>query len=212
MTGRPRTRTRILDSAAKVLRTRGYAGTKLDEIAQLSGVLAPSLYYYFESKDQLVEIVMLEGVYRNSRHIMSHVEVLGPGATALQRIEAAIKAHIVFLATGDDYSSAVARVFGELPEGMKQRVLAAYSGFHSYWRDLILAAQSSGAARTSLDPTVTRKFLIAMLDSCGSWYREGKFTPEQIAQMACDLFLRGFAEPETAEPGTGRLEESVPVN
>jgi AcrR family transcriptional regulator len=209
MKGRPRTRIRILDSAAKVLRTRGYAGTKLDEIAQLTGVLAPSLYYHFESKDQLVETVMVEGVYRNSRHIMSHVEVLGPGASELQRLEAAIKAHVVFLATGDDYSSAVARVFEELPEGMKQRVLAAYSSFHSYWRDLILAVQNSGGGRVSLDPTVTRKFLIAMLDSCGSWYREGKLSPEQIAQMACDIFLNGFATPQRNGRSGATAEASI---
>lgn len=209
MKGRPPTRTRVLDSAAKVLRTRGYAGTKLDEIAQLTGVLAPSLYYYFESKDQLVETVMVEGVYRNSRHIMAHVEGLGLAATPMQRLEAAIRSHVVFLAAGDDYSSAVARVFGELPEDMKQRVLAAYSSFHSYWRDLILAAQSSGVARADVDPSVTRKFLIAMLDSCGSWYREGKLSPEQIAQIACDLFLRGFATTQAEESREPASEPAV---
>jgi hypothetical protein len=35
--------------------------------------------------------------------------------------------------------------------------------------------------------------LIAMLDSCSSWYRPGKLGPAQIAEQAANLILHGFA-------------------
>lgn len=186
-------RTRILDSAATVLRQKGLAGAKLSEIAKGAGMLAPSIYHHFPSKDHLVEEVMMEGIYHNSRHIVARVEVLGPEAAPLVRLRAAIVAHIDFLLSGDDYSSAVARVFNDLPDEMRRRVLAAYSSFDNYWRDLIVAAQADGSASAALDPTVVRKFLIAMLDSCSSWYRPGKLAPAQIAEQAADLLLHGFA-------------------
>ncbi|MES2158912.1 MAG: TetR/AcrR family transcriptional regulator [Pseudomonadota bacterium] len=186
-------RTRILDSAATVLRQKGLAGAKLSEIAKGAGMLAPSIYHHFPSKDHLVEEVMMEGIYHNSRHIVARVEVLGPDAAPLVRLRAAIVAHIDFLLSGDDYSSAVARVFNDLPDEMRRRVLAAYSSFDNYWRDLIVAAQADGSASAALDPTVVRKFLIAMLDSCSSWYRPGKLAPAQIAEQAADLLLHGFA-------------------
>ncbi|WP_188062805.1 TetR/AcrR family transcriptional regulator [Sphingobium sp. KCTC 72723] len=186
-------RTRILDSAATVLRQKGLAGAKLSEIAKGAGMLAPSIYHHFPSKDHLVEEVMMEGIYHNSRHIVARVEVLGPQAAPLVRLRAAIVAHIDFLLSGDDYSSAVARVFDDLPDEMRRRVLAAYSSFDNYWRDLIVAAQADGSASAALDPTVVRKFLIAMLDSCSSWYRPGKLAPGQIAEQAADLLLHGFA-------------------
>ncbi|KRB85598.1 TetR family transcriptional regulator [Sphingomonas sp. Root710] len=186
-------KTRILDSAATALRQKGLAGAKLTEIAAGAGMLAPSIYHHFPSKDHLVEAVMMEGIYRNNRHIMAQVEVLGTSATAIERLKAAIEAHIGFLLTGDDYSSAVSRVFDDLPAEMKGRVLAAYSSFDNYWRDLIAAAQADGSARSRLDPTVVRKFLIAMLDSCATWYKPGKLTPAQIAEQAADLALNGFA-------------------
>lgn len=186
-------RTRILDSAATVLRQKGLAGAKLSEIAKGAGMLAPSIYHHFPSKDHLVEEVMMEGIYHNSRHIVARVEVLGPQAAPLVRLRAAIVAHIDFLLSGDDYSSAVARVFDDLPDEMRRRVLAAYSSFDNYWRDLIAAAQADGSASAALDPTVVRKFLIAMLDSCSSWYRPGKLAPGQIAEQAADLLLHGFA-------------------
>lgn len=186
-------RTRILDSAAAVLRQKGLAGAKLSEIAKGAGMLAPSIYHHFPSKDHLVEEVMMEGIYHNNRHIMSRVEGLGPGASPMVRLRTAIVAHVDFLLTGDDYSSAVARIFDDLPEEMRRRVLAAYSSFDNYWRDLIVAAQADGTGSKALDATVVRKFLIAMLDSCSSWYRPGKLSPAQIAEQAADLLLFGFA-------------------
>lgn len=193
MAERDQSRTRILDAAAATLRARGLAGAKLSEIAKIAGMLAPSLYHHFGSKDQLVEEVMMEGIYHNTRHIVSHVEVLGSGASPIQRLETAIRSHIDFLLTGDDYSSAVARVFDDLPDDMKKRVVAAYSGFDNYWRDLIVAAQKDGSANADLDPTVVRKFLIAMLNSSSSWYRPGKLGPAQIAEQAARMVINGFA-------------------
>ncbi len=187
------TRKRILDSAAAILRHKGLAGAKLSEIAEGAGMLAPSIYHHFGSKDILVEKVMMEGIYNNSHHIVARVERLGPSATPLVRLRTAIISHIEFLLSGDDYSSAVARVFDDLPEEMRRRVLAAYSSFDNYWRDLIVAAQADGSASKSLDATVVRKFLIAMLDSCSSWYRPGKLGPSEIAEQAASLLLDGFA-------------------
>lgn len=193
MSDREDSRTRILDAAAATLRARGLTGAKLSEIAGIAGMLAPSLYHHFASKDQLVEQVMLEGIYRNTRYIMTHVEVLGSTTSPLRRLETAIRSHIDFLLTGDDYSSAVARVFDDLSDDMRERVVAAYSSFENYWRDLIIAAQQAGEANPDLDPTVVRKFLIAMLNSSSAWYRPGKLTSAQIAEQAAQLVLSGFA-------------------
>ena len=190
-------RSRILDATADLLRTRGLQGTKLSEVARRAGMLAPSLYHHFDSKDQLIEEVLVEGCHRNTRYIVTQVEVLGSSASPIDRLEAAITAHLTFLLTGDQYSSAVSRVFQDLPEDMKRRVLAAYAGFDNYWRDLILAARQSGVARSDLDPTVARKFLINMLDSTAEWYRPGHLEIPEIARQACRLFLHGFIRPET---------------
>lgn len=189
-------RARILDATADLLRTSGLKGTKLSEVAKRAGMLAPSLYHHFSSKDQLIEEVLVEGCHRNTRFIVTRVERLGVDASPIERLEAAITAHLDFLLTGDQYSSAVSRVFPDLPEEIKRRVLAAYAGFDNYWRDLILAARKSGDGRADLDPTVARKFLINMLDSAAEWYRPGHLEIPEIARQACQLFLHGFAQPQ----------------
>jgi TetR/AcrR family transcriptional regulator, cholesterol catabolism regulator len=180
---------RILDSAARVLRVKGMMATRLSEIAEGAGMLAPSIYHHFKSKDVLVERVMLEGIYRNTRFILSAVETKSAGADPVARLRTGISAHVEFLLSGDDYSSAVARVFPELPEEMRGRVLAAYGAFDNCWRDLIVAAFPQNG---KVDPRVARKFLIAMLDSAPMWYRKGKLKPQQIGEQAAELFLRGY--------------------
>lgn len=188
-------RTRILDATADLLRTGGLKSAKLSEVARRAGMLAPSLYHHFSSKDQLIEEVLVEGCHRNTRFIVTQVERLGDSASPIERLEGAIEAHLAFLLAGDPYSSAVSRVFRDLPEEMKRRVLAAYAGFDNYWRDLIQAARRGGQARTDLDPTLARKFLINMLDSAAEWYRPGHLEIAEIARQACRLFLHGFAQP-----------------
>jgi AcrR family transcriptional regulator len=182
-------RDRIMDSAAKVLRAKGMMATRLSEIAEGAGMLAPSIYYHFKSKDVLVERVMLEGIYRNTRYILAAVEARSADPDPVARLRTGISAHVEFLLSGDDYSSAVARVFPELPEQMRGRVLAAYGAFDNCWRDLIVAAFPEGG---KVDPRVARKFLIAMLDSAPMWYRKGKLKAQQIADQAADLFLNGY--------------------
>ncbi len=57
-----RTRQRILDTAAQEFRKRGYAGTKVNDIAFAANMRAASIYYYFESKDQIFEEVLEIGL------------------------------------------------------------------------------------------------------------------------------------------------------
>ena len=52
------TRHRILDSAYVLFRRRGYGRVSMDEIAVAAAVTKRTLYYHFESKDQLLAAVL----------------------------------------------------------------------------------------------------------------------------------------------------------
>ncbi|MET0269681.1 MAG: helix-turn-helix domain-containing protein, partial [Sphingomonas sp.] len=82
-------RTRILDATADLLRTGGLKSAKLSEVARRAGMLAPSLYHHFSSKDQLIEEVLVEGCHRNTRFIVTQVERLGDSASPIERLEGA---------------------------------------------------------------------------------------------------------------------------
>ncbi len=55
---RVRTRDRILDHAEELFAERGYRGTSLAEIADLTGIRGPSLFSHFKNKRALYEAVV----------------------------------------------------------------------------------------------------------------------------------------------------------
>lgn len=54
------TRQRILDAAYRLFRRQGYSRVSMDEIAAATRVTKRTLYYHFESKDQLLARVLEE--------------------------------------------------------------------------------------------------------------------------------------------------------
>lgn len=49
----------ILDAATQVFAEKGFDGSRVDEIARRAGVNKALLYYYFESKDKILEELMV---------------------------------------------------------------------------------------------------------------------------------------------------------
>ena len=47
------TRAKLLDAARDVIRTKGYAGSTVDDICAAAGVTKGSFFYYFDSKEEL---------------------------------------------------------------------------------------------------------------------------------------------------------------
>src|ERR1700685_4165192 len=109
------TRERILQCAAQVLGERGYAGTTLNEIADRANTKAGSLYYYFESREELIREIMTRGITETIDHVAAAVESLPPGATSQDRLAAAISAHVTYLLTESNIARASIRALGQAP-------------------------------------------------------------------------------------------------
>ena len=118
-----RTRQRILDTAAQEFRKRGYAGTKVNDIAFAADMRAASIYYYFESKEQLFEQVLEIGLRLAFDAVRKAVEALPDTANHRERINAAVEAHLSMLLEYGDYSSANIRNFGQTPVDIQERQL-----------------------------------------------------------------------------------------
>ena len=64
-----RTREAILAAAARLFRYQGYHATTMRDIAQKSGVEAGSIYYHFQSKDEILSEVLDIGVRGNGSNM-----------------------------------------------------------------------------------------------------------------------------------------------
>jgi hypothetical protein len=88
------TRRRILDAAAYVLSTKGYAGLRLTHVAERADLDATAIYYNFPSRDDLIEHVMWVGIADTREHVCTVLQVLPADTPAIDRFLAAVDAHL----------------------------------------------------------------------------------------------------------------------
>src|ERR1700683_5084919 len=104
MTKSERTRERILDAAAAAFRERGFAATRLSDIADRAELQAPSIYYHFGSKEELIEVVLARGVERTFEHVKRRVSEVSKD-DPLGRLRAAIEGHVEMVLETGNYSA-----------------------------------------------------------------------------------------------------------
>jgi len=186
-------RTQILDAAAKVLARRGYAATTLAEIAEEVGTAGPgSLYYHFDSREDLIEQLLRRGVHVAFEHSRRAVAALPSSASALDRLKAAIRAHMLCVLVVSDYARAAVRSTGQVPAAMWTRVNADFRRYGKFYDQLIRATMEA----REIDPTVDRKALRMLIAGAinwaPEWYRaNGTSCAEEVADLLVRVVVDG---------------------
>jgi AcrR family transcriptional regulator len=196
-------RRRILDAAAKVLARRGYAGTQLSEIAEECGTQPGSLYYHFASREELIEEVLRKGVTLSFARTRAVVDALPADSSALQRLEAALRAHLKFQLVESDYARAAVRSIGQYPEDMWARINAKFRAYGRFFDGLIAAAVKAGQLAPEVDRSALRMLVLGAANWASEWYRrDGTSSVEEIAELLIRLLRRGV--------GTRKQEARLP--
>jgi TetR/AcrR family transcriptional regulator, cholesterol catabolism regulator len=186
------TRGRILDAAAEVFRDKGYPGARLSDIADLADTQAGSLYYHFDSKEQLAEEVLAIGVDRVSAAVSSATTALPPDAAFADRLRAAVEAHVTGMLENDAYSAANVRIISQVPADVRERHLSHHRHYGAFWRDFLRTAQATGELRDDLDLVAMRMLVLGALNWSVEWYRPGRLSPQEIALQFTEIILRGI--------------------
>ena len=77
----------LLASALELFVEKGYAGTRLDDVAHRAGVSKGTLYLYFENKEVLFKAVVRESVVARISETADHIERFdGPSAALLEHV------------------------------------------------------------------------------------------------------------------------------
>ena len=199
------TRQRILDCAALVFSQKGYAGARLTDIAAAAGMQAGSLYYHFPGRDELVEEVLRQGVARTQAGVRERVEALPGGASALDRVRAAIAGHVLAVLQIGDYTSANIRIFGQIPGDVRARHLVDQRQYGAYWNGLLEAAQAAGEIRADADLSVVRMLILGAANWSAEWYRPaGGSSPEAVAGELVRMVCDGLAPASGKRPAGAR--------
>jgi TetR/AcrR family transcriptional regulator, cholesterol catabolism regulator len=193
-----RTRERLLHAAASTLSRLGYAGMRLADVGEEAGVQAPAIYYYWPSRDQLIEEVVTVGTVRLREYVAAALAAAPRDATALDRLDIAIDAHLRQLMSESAFTHAVIRNIGQLPEGIRSRQVVEERQYAAIWRGLFTDAVAAGELRAGLDPDLAQPLIIGILNGAAEWWSPERGSIDAVVATAQSIVRHGIA---AAPPG-----------
>jgi TetR/AcrR family transcriptional regulator, cholesterol catabolism regulator len=202
-----RTRARILDAAAHVLSINGYAGTRLSDVAEYAEIQAPAIYYYFPSRDDLIEEVMYSGIADMTKHLQHVLDALPPETSAMDRILAAVEAHLRHELELSDYTTASIRNSGQIPERLRTRQLEENERYGRIWRRLIDKAAADGQLREDLDPRMAQLLVLGALNWTAEWWDPRRGSLEAVVENAQSVVRHGLSQTDDAPAKAKRSKQ-----
>jgi AcrR family transcriptional regulator len=187
-----RTRRRIVNAAAGEFAERGYPATSLRQIAAAADLKLGSLYFHFESKDELAAEVLRHGIELALTRVRHAIGTLGPDASSAERITAAISAHLQALHHSGEHGAAVVRMIDTFPHSVRQQHVTEMRRYARYWSTLLNAAQKDGAIDSRLDTRILRELMFAAMNGI---LRSPRAAHERIEQMTHTLAILTTGEP-----------------
>jgi TetR/AcrR family transcriptional regulator, cholesterol catabolism regulator len=185
------TRETLLRLAARSFGTQGYSATTMRAIAEQAGIEAASIYYHFASKEELVDVVMAHGAQRIVRHVEQHLGALPAGATAEQRLRAAVRGQMSALVEYGDYALAHGRLLAQLPDKARERQIERREQHQQLWQALLQDLRAEGLIRADLDLALCRVFLLGAINSTQTWFDPRKGDLDRVADQLCAVFFEG---------------------
>lgn len=185
---------RILDAAAKVFRENGYAGARLVDIATEAEMQTGSLYYHFDSREDLVSHLLRNAWLHTDGLVRRSVEGLPARTTPVNRLATAMTAHMLSVLSEANYTSAMLRILGQVPEDVRGTIAPLQRTYLDLWRGLLRDAQDAGDIRPGLDLSVVLMVLAGALNWTVEWYEsDHHLAPEDLAAQFCTLVFEGMA-------------------
>lgn len=186
--------TLVLDNAARLFRTKGYAATSLRDLAAACNMKAGSIYYHFESKDAIVAEVLRIGVAQVYEAVRSATTELGEQASCHDLIYAGVLAHLESLHNSIDYTSANIRIFGQVPADVRLSHIPLRKEYESYWESLIMICSKKKGFTRKRHLQLTTFFLLGLLNSTLEWFQPRKISIPEVALEITEIFVGGMKD------------------
>jgi AcrR family transcriptional regulator len=180
----------ILEAAAQIFHERGYADTSVQDVANAVGLLKGSLYYYIESKEDLLFRV-LQDVHAQAKQILDVVPAMD--VPPLERLAAYVRGHVEFNLRNIEKVAVYYHDFEQLSPERREEIVATRKRYEEFVIELIEEAQKAGDVDPDLDAHVATYSVLGMLNWVYTWYRPGgKVSISDFADLVAEIVVGGL--------------------
>jgi len=190
-----RSKQQLVEAAAKVFEEKGYAATRIEDIAAELGVMQGSLYYHVGSKAALQRLVVQHHL---GQLIARLEEIVGSSVGPAEKLRLAILGHLVHierhLLEATEWFSDPTRSPHADEEAETHRTLVLR--YRAGWAAILDEGVARGEVTAGTDTVSVALSLISMCDYVAYWFkRDGGKRIDEIAAMQYELVWSGLAAP-----------------
>jgi len=180
-------RERILEAAAKVIGEKGFAGTRLADVAEMAGLQAPALYYYFDSRLDLIAQVIYEGQDRLQAYVDAALDDLPADAVPLTRLDTVIRSHLEVELRESAFARAVSRNGSQMPAGIRQVLRAKARTYLDLWDRELQRLLKCDELPEHIDPRIVRMMIVGSLNQATEWFRPEHGDFDEVVRTAQNM-------------------------
>jgi AcrR family transcriptional regulator len=189
-------REEVLDVALKIFAAQGYRATTLEDIARELDFTPAALYYYFKSKQALLELIVarpIDALLEQARKVSALDE------PPVEKLRAAIVGHVKLITERQEWFSVMLREQIELPPDNLVDIDRKNREYRVFLTALINDAVNDGTLKTSNSSVVTL-ILVGAINWTLQWWRDDGFlAPEEVAKVLISLTFDGLRPRSDAE-------------
>jgi len=175
--------------AAQLFVEKGVESTSLSDIANALNITKAGLYYYFESKQELVYRIVELGLDNVKNAVLDPAREI---EDAEERLKFIVFNHARLAAEGNHAVIIVSHEMNSLSFTQREAIVKRRREYFEFVRDTLVEIQSD-AKLNDVDMTTATFTLFGMILWLSRWYRpNGKLSVEKVCQDVCDMALKGL--------------------
>ncbi|MBD3871365.1 MAG: TetR/AcrR family transcriptional regulator [Acidobacteria bacterium] len=188
-------RLRLVTAATAVFAEKGYASTRVADIAERAGVGKGTVYEYFSSKEELL-FAVFESINADISSRMN--DALAAGGSSEEQLHNLLRLGAEVISEQVDLQPVILDFWAasrgkDFEETYRRAVVASYSLFRNLVSDFIREEQNRGGFKTSVDAESLAAVVVATVDGLGiQLFFDRSINPNRITEAFASLLYESL--------------------
>jgi AcrR family transcriptional regulator len=181
----------LLETATRLFKEKGYHSTSMQDLADALGMQKGSLYYYIESKEELLRRLL----ERATSFLTSQIdEIYASDLPPAEKFRWALENHAAMMMDHLDLVAVYLQEYRNLPPERLEEALAV----RKHYEQVLMQIVNDGITAGDFRPTNVKMAVfgfLGMVNWTHQWFSpDGPFTSQEIATTLSDLALHGLVQ------------------
>ena len=182
----------IKQEATRLFAERTYPAVGIRDIAEAVGLLPGSLYVHIRSKDELLFLIVRDGIQLFLDAIEPVAHVAAPAGVRLQN---AMGAYLAVAAEHQQQTRVAFHQWTYLQGDQRAVVVELRQSYEKLFADIVAEGVDSGDFRRPRSRRLAVLTIVGALNAAGDWFDpSGSMSVDDVAADLADTALRGLCE------------------